>query len=92
MSAAAGAAPTVLALAGPRAAAFDVLLDDQDLVVVAVAAGSDPALAQLAVAGLQRSVVCEVPPAHPGRSLAAAGVALLPSARRLLAAPVEALS
>lgn len=92
VSAAAGAAPTVLALAGPRAAAFDVLLDDQDLVVVAVAAGSDPALAQLAVAGLQRSVVCEVPPAHPGRSLAAAGVALLPSARRLLAAPVEALS
>lgn len=90
--AAAGAAPTVLALAGPRAAAFDALLDEQDLVVVAVAAGSDPALARLAIAGLERGVACEVPPAHPGRSLAAAGVALLPSVRGALAAPVEALS
>ena len=90
--AAAGAAPTVLALAGPRAAAFDDLLASQDLVVVAVAPGSDPALALLAVAGLERGVACEVPPAHPGRSLAAAGVLLLPSARRALSAPVEALS
>jgi len=89
--AAAGAAPTVLALAGPRAAAFDALLDEQDLVVAAVAAGADPALARLAVAGLQRGVACEVAPAHPARTLAAAGVALLPSARRALAAPVEAL-
>lgn len=90
--AATGAAPAVLALAGPRAAAFDALLDEQDLVVVAVAAGSDPALARIAVAGLQRGVACEVPPAHPGRSLAAAGIALLPSVRGALAAPVEALS
>ena len=37
VGAAAGAAPTVLALAGPRAAAFDELLAMQDLVVVAVA-------------------------------------------------------
>jgi hypothetical protein len=88
----AGEAPTVIALAGPRAAAFDALLAEQDLVVVAVAAGSDPALAQLAVAGLQRAVACAVPPAHAGRSLAGAGVALLPSARRGLAAAVEALS
>jgi hypothetical protein len=92
VTAAAGAAPTVLALAGPRVAAFDALLDAQDLVVVAVAPGAAPALARLAVAGLQRAVACEVPPAHPGRSLAAAGVALLPSARRALAVPVEALS
>ncbi|HVF77439.1 MAG TPA: hypothetical protein VNA28_04000 [Solirubrobacteraceae bacterium] len=90
--AAAGAAPTVLALAGPRAAAFDELLAAQDLVVVAVSPGSDPALARLAVAGLARSVACEVPPAHPGRSLAAAGVLLLPSARRTLSRPIEALS
>jgi len=92
VTAAAGAAPTVLALAGPRAAAFDALLQAQDLVVIAVAPGADPALARLAVAGLERAVTCEVPPAHPGRSLAAAGVALLPSARRALAVPVEALS
>lgn len=90
--AAAGPAPTVLALAGPRAAAFDALLAAQDLVVVAPAPGADPALARLAVAGLERGVVCVVPPAHPGRSLAAAGIALLPAARRALAAPVEALA
>jgi len=92
VAAAAGAAPTVLALAGPRAAAFDALLHAQDLVVIAVAPDADPALARLAVAGLERAVACEVPPAHPGRALAAAGVALLPSARRALAVPVEALS
>jgi hypothetical protein len=90
--AAAGSAPSVLALAGPRAAAFDRLLDERDLVVVAVAPGSDPALARLALADLERGVACAVPPAHPSRSLAAAGVALLPSARRALAAPVAALS
>jgi hypothetical protein len=91
VTAAAGAAPAVIALAGPRAAAFDALLESQDLVVVAVAPGADPALARLAVAGLRRAVACEVPPAHPGRALAAAGVALLPAVRRALAVPVEAL-
>ncbi|MBW3654209.1 MAG: hypothetical protein KY433_11660 [Actinobacteria bacterium] len=91
VSAAAGAAPTVLALAGPRAAAFDVLLSDQDLVVVAVARDAAPALGQLAVAGLERGLACEIAPAHLGRTLAAAGVALVPSARRALAAPVAAL-
>lgn len=89
--AAAGAAPVVLALAGPRAAAFEELLSEQDLVVVAVAPGSEPALSLLATAGLQRAIACEVPPACPARILAAAGVALLPSARRALRAPVEAL-
>ncbi|CAA9494034.1 MAG: hypothetical protein AVDCRST_MAG67-1520 [uncultured Solirubrobacteraceae bacterium] len=71
---------------------LDELLAAQDLVVVAVARGSDPALARLAIADLERGVACEVPPAHPARSLAAAGVALLPSARRALAKPIEALS
>ncbi|MFP5361389.1 MAG: hypothetical protein ACLGI5_01515 [Thermoleophilia bacterium] len=92
VAAAAGSAPTVLALAGPRAAAFDAVLSAQDLVVVAVAPRSDPALARLALAGLERAVACEVPPPHVGRWLAAAGVALPPSARRALAAPVEALT
>ena len=71
--AAAGVAPVVLALGGPRAAAFDALLAEQDLVVVATPRGTDPALARLALAGLSsastRACVCEVPPAHPARTL-----------------------
>ena len=95
VTAAAGAAPTVLAFGGPRLAAFDELLAEQDLVVVATPYGTDPALARLALADLAaattRACACEVPPAHPARSLAAAGLTLLPSARRALAVPVEAL-
>jgi len=95
-TAAAGDAPTVLALGGPRVSAFDELLGDQDLVVVATPSGTDPALARLALAGLAsgaaRTCACEVPPPRPARTVAAAGLALLPSARRALAVPVEALS
>jgi hypothetical protein len=93
--AAAGAAPAVLALGGPRTAAFDALLAAQDLVVVGARSGADPVLTRLAVAGLAgavRACACEVPTAHPARSFAAAGVALLPSARRALAIPVAELS
>jgi hypothetical protein len=93
--AAAGAAPAVLALGGPRSAAFDALLVEQDLVVVGVPSGSDPVLARLAVdslAGAVPACACEVPAAHPARSLAAAGLTLLPSARRALAGPVAELS
>lgn len=92
--AAAGAAPAVLALGGPRSAAFDALLAEQDLVVVGIRSGADPVLAQLAVDGLAGTVpacACEVPAAHPARSLAAAGLTLLPSARRALAGPVAEL-
>jgi hypothetical protein len=89
--AAAGAVPTVLALGGPRAAVFDALLDDQDLVVVATAGGADAALARLAVAGLVRACVCEAPAAQAARALACAGVALAPSLRRALAGPVAEL-
>jgi hypothetical protein len=95
-SVAAGAAPVVLALGGPRVAAFDALLAEQDVVVVATAPDAEPALARLALAGLAceyaSTCICEVPPAHTGRALAAAGLTLLPSARRALAGPVEALS
>jgi len=95
-TAAAGSAPAVLALGGPRVAAFDELLAEQQLVVVATASGAEPALARLALAGLAsataRACVCEVPSARPARSLAAAGLTLLPSARRALAVPAEALS
>jgi hypothetical protein len=92
VGAAAGGAPTVLALAGPRAAAFDALLAMQDLVVVAVAPAADAALARLATVGLERALTCPVPPADPGRALAAAGLALLPATRRALAGPVAALA
>ncbi len=92
VGAAAGPAPAVLALAGPRAAAFDELLAMQDLVVVAVTPESEPALARLATAGLDRALTCPVPAADPGRIVAAAGLAVLPSTRRALAAPLAALS
>jgi hypothetical protein len=62
---------------------------------VAAANGTDPALARLALAGLRsataRACVCEVPPAQPARTVAAAGLTLLPSARRAIAGTVEAL-
>ena len=93
--AAASAAPAVLALGGPRVAAFDALLAEQDLVVVGTRGRSDPVLTRLAVAGLAgaaRVCACEVPAAHPARSLATAGVALLPSAWRAMAGPVGELS
>lgn len=48
-------APAVVAVTGPRCAATDALLDERDLVVVAVARDTDPALAELAVAGLSGS-------------------------------------
>jgi hypothetical protein len=95
-AAAAGAAPTVLALGGPRVAVFDALLAEQDLVVVGTSTDADPALARLAVSGLvsrtARACVCEVPPAHSARTLAAGGLTLLPSVRTALAEPVDALS
>lgn len=93
--AAAGAAPAVLALGGARTAAFDELLGDQDLVVVATPGGTDPVLTRLAVAGLAvagRACACEVPAAWPARVLAQAGVALLPPARRALAGPLAELA
>jgi hypothetical protein len=92
VAAAAGSAPAVLVLAGPRSACFDDVLAAQDLVVVAVAPDGDPVLARLAAAGLERAVICFAPPADPARALAAAGIALLPAVRRALAGPLAALS
>jgi len=95
-SAAAGAAPTVLALGGPRVASFDGLLAEQDLVVVAPRSDADPVLARLAVDGLAAAAMCacscEVPPAPPARALAEAGLMLLPSARRALEGPLAAMA
>ena len=95
-TAAAGDAPTVLALGGPRVADFEELLAEQDLVVVATPSGMDPALRRLALSGLaagaSRACACEISPAQLGRAAAASGLLLLPSARRPLADAVEALS
>lgn len=90
--AAAGSAPAVLALAGPRRAGFDALIREQDLVVAAIPRGAEPALGILACAGFARARICEAPPGGPARSVAAAGIAVLPSLRRALAGSVEALS
>jgi hypothetical protein len=93
---AAAAAPTVLALGGPRAPALDALLDTRDLVLVAPGPGADPALGPLVVRALAARAIpacgCDVPSGLAARALASAGLTLLPSARRALAAPVEALS
>jgi len=94
-TAAAGDAPTVLALGGPRTAEFETLLGEQDLVVVAMSSGTEPALRRLALSGLaagaSRACACEVPSSQLGRMAAAAGLVLLPPARRALADAVEAL-
>jgi hypothetical protein len=92
VASAAGSAPAVLVLAGPRSAIIDDVLAAQDLVVVALAPDDDPVLARLAAAGLERAVTCVAPPADLARALAAAGIALLPSVRRALAGPLAALS
>jgi hypothetical protein len=96
VSAAAGAAPTVLPLGGPRATSFDALLAEQDLVVVATPAGTDRALRRLAIAGLatraSRTCACDVLPARPSRTLAAVGLTLLPRTRRAMEGVMEALS
>jgi hypothetical protein len=96
VAAAAGAAPTVLALGGPRMPDFDALLGEQDLVVIAPPCGTEPVLGRLALAGLDapnaRTCVCELPPAPPARALAAGGVLLLPALRRALAGVLAELS
>jgi hypothetical protein len=87
-AAAAGAAPAVLVLGGPRTAAFDDLLAAQDRVLVVTRPDAAEAIAALAAAGL--------PPAGPpherctlalgpvGRALAASGLATPPALRRAL--------
>jgi hypothetical protein len=75
-AAAAGTAPVVLVLGGPRPAALDVLLAEQDAILVLTRPGADPAMAALAAGGL--------PEAGPARSVGA--LALAPVARALAAA------
>jgi hypothetical protein len=78
---AAAAAPAVLAVAGPRPQPFEPLLPDLDLCVAVLAADIDPALRELAVAGLPARDHAIVPPLPPGppRWAAMAGLARLRS-------------
>lgn len=95
LAAARGPVPAVLALGGPRHRELDALLGEQDLVVVATRPDADPALRSLALESLRAEVgrvcACEVPAAPPARALATAGLTVLPSVRRALAEPIEAL-
>jgi hypothetical protein len=72
----AGNVPVVLVLGGPRPAAFDALLAEQDRLVVLTRPGADAAIGALALAGLPAA----------GPSCAAATVALGPGTRALAAA------
>ena len=61
--------PAVIAVTGPRTAASDDLLAEQDLVVLVVGAGAEPGLEALALAGLQHCtapVVVQRPLDSPG--------------------------
>jgi len=46
--------PAVIAITGPRTAATDTLLDEQDLIVLVVGPDAEPALEAVALAGLER--------------------------------------
>jgi hypothetical protein len=86
--------PSVVAVTGPRCDALDALLDESDLVVVVLPRDADPALAELALAGLAacRAPVIACPPLSgaPTRLLALAGRGRL---RHAPSAPVaEALA
>jgi hypothetical protein len=94
--AAAGDVPAVTVLAGPRDEAADAVLRSQDLVLVAIADGSDPAVGDLAVDGLSPlgvpAAAIEVPPTPaPVRALAASGVAVVPPLRSAVEGGLEGL-
>jgi hypothetical protein len=93
-AAAAGTAPVVLVLGGPRPAAFDALLAEQDAVLVLMRPGADPALAALAAGGLPDAgpavAVRPLSLTPAARAVAGGGLAVPPSLRRALEAAGEA--
>jgi hypothetical protein len=91
-TAAAGRAPCVLVLAGPRPAEAEELLHLQDGILIVAPEDGDadlPAVASrgLAESGLDATVVAS-PFSGPARLVAAAGLAVTPAARRVLAGAV----
>jgi hypothetical protein len=88
-------APAVLVLGGPRPAAFDTLLAEQDRLLVLTRPATDPAVAGLALAGLPDggaagALTRPVALGAAGRALAAAGLAVPGALRRAIDAAVEA--
>lgn len=68
LRAAAVGAPTVVALARPRVAELDPLLDEQDLLLVAASADADPLIGALALDGLvDRRAPARLLPDDPGQ-------------------------
>ena len=93
VAAAAGDAPVVIALCGPRDAAFDSLLAEQDVAVAAVQDAPDE-LVRLGIAALEETSLRAV--AAPGLTAASAraaamGLLVTPTARRALADAMQAL-
>lgn len=77
--------PTVVAVTGPRCGALDALLDESDLVVIVLPRDADPALAELALAGL---AACGAPViAWPPLSGASARLLALAGRGRMRDAP-----
>jgi hypothetical protein len=89
----AGGAPGVLVLGGPRPAAFDTLLREQDRLLVLTRPGADPAVGALALGGLPAvgppPVACAVGLGPATRALAAAGLAVPAALRRAVDATME---
>ncbi len=90
---AAGEAPTVVVLAGPRESPFDRVLAAQDVVGVACGPGDPPVLTGLAIAGLPPGAVSlEGSVSRAALALAASGVAVMPSLAGAVAPLIEALA
>jgi hypothetical protein len=87
-AAAAGIAPTVLVLGGPRPATFDDVLGAQDRLLVVTRPTADTGITTLALAGVpagaQPPHACTVAFGTLGRAAAAAGIATPAALRRAL--------
>jgi hypothetical protein len=91
--AAAGAAPVVVVLGGPRDAALDALLAEQRRVAVLTSGGEQlTALALAGLSGVAEMSVAETLSLGPAaRAAAVAGVAMAPALRRALTAAMDRL-
>jgi len=94
--AAAGEAPAVLVVGGPRGSELESLVREQDHVMVLVAPDAPAGLGEIAVTGLAlaagRASTYEVAPCSVGRALALAGVAVGPGLRSTVAVAVRAVA
>ena len=93
--AAGGHVPAVLAVAGPRGGPLDALIATQDLALVVLRADAEPSLGHLARESLAVHALpvggCPVP-SRWVRTLAASGLPLPPSARRVLVSALREAS